>query len=467
MRRIYPLMTMVQFACDDKETEKLLRKLYKQVTRNGGIVHDKITIGCKDGDLKLTIDPSVEARQQILVLPVECLLPVDKFKLGLKGNKIIIKSHDDDLPKAQVEMMETMMALYNATGKIAGQKKTVTMGLYYKDKALLDALEKVRDTGTFPYADQIEKLSVQKLALDSFIKSRVLGFKQAVIEEAKNSKTGQPGAKFVRNKVIMPIIDFLNHHPQAIGFLTQFAGASAPGTELAPEEQYNEDGIAVVKLCPVAGSNECYVQYGPYDAVDALINYNYADRESTFVRSMPVRVKLPDGAGTLVICSSASATLLDKEKLPEGVQDLRFFIPPIAADTNKKIVRLRHLFVPQERAPRALRRVLGLAINMMGGNHSPAKVMDLVIYAEKKIIQENYKYYQKLSKLAEKHEPSAAMEMVVRNVRDVAKIQIENIERYPFFGDAMAKDIAAKPKKGTKLITEFLLLLALSYRKSF
>src|SRR5690606_28822123 len=89
------------------------------------------------------------AREKILILPKEALLPVEKFRLGLEGNDIVIKSHDKDLSKGQVEMMETMTALYNLTGKIADIKKTATLGLYYKDRPLFDLLLEGRDVKDF------------------------------------------------------------------------------------------------------------------------------------------------------------------------------------------------------------------------------------------------------------------------------------------------------------------------------
>ncbi len=430
---------MVEFSCDDKAVEKALRKLYKQVVANGGIVHDKLIIGCEKGDFKIRVAGDVPRGEKILVLPKECLLPVDKYKLDLKGNNIVMTSHDKDLSKGQVAMMKTMIELYNLTGKIATQKKIATLSLYYEDRDFLDVILKSRSRQGIPFLDgMVVGPDKKTFYLDSFIKTRVLAFKDVENESGDKKGAGKEAEKeFKRTKVLMPIIDFINHHSAAIGFLTRFAEESAPEIKPGEEHTHDADGIAVVKSCPVEGSDECYVNYGPYDAMDALIHYNYADKGPGFMRSVPMEIKLPGGVGTIRIKSVTGQP--HHKKLPEHLKDLNFYIPGMGADKDKKTVNLSFIYLPPDRAPRSMRRVLVLAINHLGVPLNQEQMTELVQFAEKRIIDENLKYFKALSAYLKKYKPKPAVKLIAKNARDVATIQLEHVKNYPFFAETRGK----------------------------
>jgi len=441
---------MVKFACDDKDIEKALRRLHKLVVANGGLVYDGLTIGCEKGSFKITCDKKKAAGERIMVLPKQCLLPVDKFSLGLKGDTIIIKSHDKDLTKGQVAMMEAMMELYNLTGKIKQQKKTSTFSLYYKDRELFDLVMKSHNRQGMPFLEKMITSDKKNFYLESFIKTRVLGFREGEKEVGGTKKKSAAKAAPVpvegekRVHVLMPLIDFLNHHPQANGFFTSFKSGKAP---LANQtEKSGSDGVAVVKCCPFEGSDECYVNYGPYDAADTFIHYNYVDRHAPFVRSVPMQIRIP-GMGTIIIRALNGRP--EHKKLPDHVKDLRFFLPGITADKAKKTVSLSTLLIPQKSAPRALRRVLTLAINQAGLAQTNDQLRKAVLYAEKRIIAENLRYYKELSVYLDLYRPAADIKLIAENAKELAQTQLEKIRNYPFFAEAQApasKTAKAKTK---------------------
>ena len=135
---------MVEFLCDDDKVEQSLHKLHQVVIGNGGFVHDQLTINCNNGEFSVSIPNAVPAGEKIVVLPRACLLPVRKFELTLRSNRIVVKDHHQDLSKAQVVMMETMIELYNLSNKIATHKSTSTVSLFYEDRKLLDLILKSR-----------------------------------------------------------------------------------------------------------------------------------------------------------------------------------------------------------------------------------------------------------------------------------------------------------------------------------
>ncbi|MCB9990739.1 MAG: hypothetical protein H6867_05100 [Rhodospirillales bacterium] len=442
-RRLYPVTAMVHFACDNKETEKLLRTLHKQVLENGGVFYDGLTVGCQKGDFKIDVPAEACDGRFILIMPKSCLLPVAKFELGLKGNDIIIKSHDKSLSKGQVSIMKTFIALYNSTGKIAAHKKTVTMRLLYDEPELMERLLAGRSPNV---ADTLRKLAEgnrQAFFLNSFIKSRVLGFMvQDDSSEGRPDEQEAPAA-LKREQVMMPFIDFLNHHPAAEGFST-LCKAGIPlddGKEAEGVDMREHEGVAVQGCHSLERGDECFVSYGPYEAHDTLLNYNYVETHCHYMRSVPVEVRI-DGIGRLVV-NSVSATG-QKGKLPQHVKDLRFYLPAITHAPKQNTVVLRFLLIPQQQAPRSMRRVLGLALKTLAPQADEATLWQGVLQAERAIIAENMKYYRALDKAVKVCKPKPSNRIIMENIRLMVQTQLAHIKAYPFYDEATAKKRSQK-----------------------
>jgi hypothetical protein len=185
---------MTEFKCDNKSIEKTLRNLYQLVIESGGLIHEKLTISSNNGELQINASDEIRPSKEIITLPKECLLPVNKFKLDLNGYNIVMLSHDKDLSDGQVAMIE----LFNLTKKIQAHKKTSTFSLYYNGKDLLDMLLKSRSKNEVSFVTKIEGLSKNSFYLESYLNTRTLGIRD----------TG----KADKVKFIMPFIEFLNHH---------------------------------------------------------------------------------------------------------------------------------------------------------------------------------------------------------------------------------------------------------------
>jgi hypothetical protein len=364
----------------------------------------------------------VPQAEKILMLPKQCLLPADKFTLGLENSFIIIKAHSKELSSAQVDMMETMVALYNLTGKLETQKGTSILSLHYENRELMEILFRGRSKEGIAFFEEMVAQEKDDFLLDNFIKTRVLGYKMA---------TKEPGKPYEKINVLMPIIDFLNHHPMAPGFIRRFdSGGDGSGYE-----DLDQDSVMILKYCPSPEYEECYVNYGPYDALDSLLHYNYIERNAGFVRSVPLTYRLPS-EGTVNIRSAVGQ--VDIKHLPEKLQGIRFYIPGITVDRDKKVVDLSFLYIPVGNAPRSMRRVLALALNQLGVSMEDAERMNFIRRLEKHVIYENVKYYNGLLDYLESCKPKPALAQIVGNVREMAKHQLRIIKNYPFFAEALA-----------------------------
>jgi hypothetical protein len=323
-------------------------------------------------------------------------------------------------------MMEAMIDLYNLTNKIPTHKSTSTVSLFYEDRKLLDLILESRSPEAIPFFSDSATLDMDELFLDSFIQARVLSLFANNAADA-----GKSGRRIQQTKVLMPIIDFVDHHSMAAGYLTPASARDIQQTNTGATRTDELDGVAVRKSCPMKGSNECFVNYGAYDSTDALLFYNYVDKTADFVRSVPLQINLPGDKGVIRVESMMGSR--KQTRLPEHLKDLTFYIPPMWKAVEKNTLNLSYLLIPPGRAPHAMRRVLELAIGQLEADLNGEQINAAVQFAEKCVITENLRYFNGLLDHMETYEPTLAIEPIAANIRHMATLQLENINNYAFF----------------------------------
>lgn len=430
---------MVEFACEDRQVEAAFRTLCEQVTQHGGLIYDRLTMGCRNGDFIISAPQDKPAGEKILIIPKDILLPVARYHIAVEGDDMVITTPDPGLSRGQIAIMESMLALFNLTGKMKQLRQHSVLGLLRSDPAFFEAIAARQGSGGKPYYESMKESGDSDFWLEAFMKTRVLGFKDR--PDDKQSE---------RVQMLMPVVDFINHHPQAYGFFTSFRTIDKRPPPPSPGGQENieaqgADGVAVMNACPVPGSQECFVNYGAFDAADTFVNYNFVERNAAFVRSVSMTVKIP-GVGTLNINSFAVRP--EFTKLPEQVRDLRFFLPAIQADPRNRTVTLSSLLIPQDPAPRALRRVLAIALSRIGLTLDESILSDAVRHAERVVIAENERYYTDLLAFLDSRKPAAATKHIAAMAREMAELQLKRIALYPFYAEAGGgNDARAQPKK--------------------
>ncbi len=118
------------------------------------------------------------------------------------------------------------------------------------------------------------------------------------------------------------------------------------------------------------------------------------------------------------------------EKLPDPLKDLRFYMPGMVVNREKEVVNLGFIYIPNNKAPHAMRRVLALAINCLSANLNQKQMMEAIRFAEKRIVDENLGYFKELSEYLKIYKPKPAVKLIAANARVVAAIQLENINNY-------------------------------------
>jgi hypothetical protein len=209
--------------------------------------------------------------------------------------------------------------------------------------------------------------------IGTFLSSRVFNLKG----KQKGAGQTQPG------RVLMPFIDFLNHHFHARGFQTETA------------ETWDDNKIFVYQDQPLEGSDQCFVMYSMLDCYASFLSYGFIDESAPFISSHPTTVELSQGV-KLQVGRNLAGTF--KKQLPQKMRDLRIYMPQVGAEGSNGIPVSRLLF-PGSNAPRALRRVLATILRSKRPQWDAVTVEAAVREAERKLLDANHRHYDRLAEL--------------------------------------------------------------------
>lgn len=396
---------MVSIVSDNQDIERSIEKLLGQIKAAGGFVEDQLTLKCANGYFGIEAPP--EIKDKIIVkLPRRCLAPTDTIQVKIEGDDIVIASHDPDVQPETLGIMETMLELFNRTGKIKEHRKTSSYLFLLSHLDLVETLIKGRSERYLRDIRDITPEKEETFVLDTFLKTRSLQYKT------------NENAEF--SLVFMPVIDFMDHHFCGAPFLTQ--------------EQRDGCLVAVRRSPPLdEHDRQCRAYYGPNDAFDSWLNYNYVDMDVPFVRSVTMDIELPD-MGTFHINAHAKPALLSN--LPDHAKDLKNYLPNITA-RREKYSEASFLIIPGPNAPRALRRVLHVLLAEMQYDHP--RLNALVKEAEEQVIARNIAYYQDLRKTVSSLKLNRPdMTFVTDGLLLVCSQQLAKLENYKTFAMAAA-----------------------------
>jgi len=224
----------------------------------------------------------------------------------------------------------------------------------------------------------------------------------------------------------MPIIDFVNHHPDGSNF----------GLSDNEKKTGKARFVSIMDARPVPNSNECYAYYNQMDTLDAFVNYGFPDSNANFVRSMPLNIDLGE-AGSLAVQSASYGMI--KQRLHKSVAGLRPYIPTTLRNDNEGI-EVSHLAIPvTEDAPNALRRVLRMLIsNRSARIFNTEQVWEYVVAAEKTIVESNIDFYKNL--IAKAHKNIEKGEEGWDMILDIGNIQYNKLLKYQFEANYFEKE---------------------------
>lgn len=392
---------MVTFVCDDRRAEQLLEKLARQVVDTGGWLDPEMQIRCEDGNLSILSDRQADSADTLIALPEATLLPVERGEFYLSGDDLCFRPSGSGLSRERSRLLDTMLEIYNVTGKIARHRATSPWLVLAGAPQILRGLVAGRADAPVPkkFLDLFESGAFDPLTIECFVKTRVLGFKDAT------GRNPEP--------VIMPVIDFINHHPRSPGFQIG-SGRAAAGQ------------IAVLHSTPVDGSRECFVRYGLYDAYDTYLMYSYVNEIAPFVRSVPLTIDLK-GLGAITVRSVIGVR--PRDKIPDHLADLRGLMPVVRKLADRRL-SVSHLIIPSGVPKFALRRILAELIRSLGPSLSNDAIQRHLATAEMAVLSTNIRFYENLVRSLDNDGHTSSTASATAVVRQLAELQLSKIHDY-------------------------------------
>ena len=315
------------------------------VDEYGGHLHPGLIIRNSGQSYCAAITPqglAAAPEQPLIAIPRSLLIPVDGIGWQVRDGRLQAVSGLSDLSGPQRLLLERMLSLYNLAGKVEEACRTLPALALQGQEGLLELLRRGRRHWVGTPAPPAE----------AFIGTRTLAYSQY--------RSPPVGATARPVKVLMPLIDVLNHHPGGAPFAASVEGVSvavrAKGEDL-----------------------ECFGSYGFRDALSLLLNYGFASTQPQFVQSIACEVDLA-GWGRL------------------GIQR-QDFIPPRdlpRIDRTHDGVTISHLNLPADRSRHAADR-LALALRMLRPGATGDAVEAAAREAGAQVHALNRAYYQQLS----------------------------------------------------------------------
>ncbi len=368
---------------DNPAVRRAFDALAAVMTANGAWGHPEAVLEEAGGHVRIPAPPPATDDEPLLSVPVLCLPPVAALCLDGDG-RIGVVDRARELPETTRLTAERLAAFYDAVGKLDAHAREHPL-------FALDACRAVRDkliagragaVATDRLGELDDPAARGRLLLESLLESRHFDL---------------PGV----GRVLLPLIDCLNHHGGAPTF--QVAEGSA--------------AVWVVNARP-AGTAEVFARYRTLDPHDALLSYGFVDESHNLVRSVPLRVALEAGAVLDVAGTGMAPPAADA--MPADVADLRPWFPrEVTVDDGH--VRVSDINIPGPAAPWALRRVLGALLARARPDAPGPERLMAVKRAESAILAENRQYYADLAALADACRDDA--NPCLANVRHLCAVQ--------------------------------------------
>lgn len=388
---------------ENNEIKNVLERHRDLLIANGGKFHSDIEVIESNGDFRIISNVAKDDHEELISIPGHCLPTVDDFELSVENDELIIKSCKEAATGLQRQLFEDIITLYNLSGKVK-QHKASSLWLGLKNcPQLLDYLIEGRTSAVKikKFYDLFKSDDVEQLVLKTFIGSRVLNYKGSDPDKARS--------------VIMPFIDFFNHHHLSTSYKTR------------ENKENGFDELFLLNSKSAPDSDECFVSYNRMDALDALFNYGFVDTACSYVSSVPMEIIIPEVCTLKLLVKGRG---LFKKKLPDRLKNIRFYIPRIIGK-DKNSLEVGCMLVPGENAPRALRRALVFLISQVCPRKEPSEYKEYVLLAEEQIINKNRAFYEGLQhELARDEVKDNIGADLLFSLQQLVDTQLEKLKQY-------------------------------------
>jgi len=385
---------MARIESDQNEIRGHLEILVSLFEEAGGFINDAVTIVGRDGGLSVHADPALPQGDPLFSIPAQYLLPTAPFGLHLEGNDICMNKPSAEVDPYHVKLMEQMLAIYNLCGKMEFHRANSPARLFIEAPDVCERIflpNQLNAIGKYPKED---------FYLHDFLHSRVFSAPQQ--DESSDALKS-------KGELLLPIIDFLNHHQSAAGF------------------QVADGVMKISRFSPIAESNECFVQYSRMDAQIAFAVYGFVDTEATSLLTCPLRVEVP---GIRPINFWRQPGSKRKNKVPKILADLRPMVPPVGIVNDERELKVGYLVIPRKDQPRAMRRIIRAIIAGLEKISDPDQQFEITLEIERQIISGNIAHYEGILSYVDSVDVSDDLQPILEDAKRMARHQLSLLEAY-------------------------------------
>ena len=281
------------------------------VIENGGIIHPELCITHKGERLWISCSAESDG-STLLMVPDELFIPVTDLEWSGENGILSYSGDTSQLSAVQQTLLDAMVSLYNTTDKIQHVAERFPAQLLQADAELFAWLMETRPEFELPKRNPARQ----------FISTRLNEHSEHVQKvEGSNEEVKSIG-------YLMPLIDFLNHHPYGPKYL-----------------RTDEKGWLIALEKPNTGSDECFVRYNKADSLNNALWHTYCETHTRCVASVSCLLQHPELGPVQIKGTNASRNKVNAPRL----------LP------NEPILTLQDLVLEQDMLP-ALRTLLGLAV---------------------------------------------------------------------------------------------------------
>lgn len=353
----------------DQETAATVLKEISTICHSlGAEWHPDLRAEILCGNMRLVAPPGTTG--PLITLPTSLFIPIGGASWADNPKVLDLIEAPAGATTVQRDLLQLMVALYNSTGKLLWWCTQHPAGLAERWPEMATALAPLKPN----HAGQWKGRS----AAEGFLATRSFGWQA--------DKTMQ------RQKVLMPLIDLLNHHHLGASYTIR-------------------DGMMQIIDAQVGGS-ECFAHYGRRrDVLDLALHYGHVDLSTPYAHSAAIEIEL-EGLGQLQV----------------GQQDNhrpRHHLDPPRVTMDDQGLRLSHLCCDLEH-PERVRTMLKLALEgaLRRRGHEPSIAALLGGQGLRAIATENQRLLQRLAEVleAQTHPGAATLSAACRRQADITTI---------------------------------------------
>lgn len=374
---------------DNPQIAAILIKLTDLLLKLGAFFHPNLRISYEDDNFSCHCPESLEG-EYLIKLPANCLIRVEDYQISLNDMQLQATPVNQKLSADQKELMHLTIQLFNVSNKIRFIRENSIILKLGVDNEIYKHLndfqsEKgfVKSSKKLYQANKIDELTIQTLLTTR------------TFHESKTSM----------GRVIMPIIDFFNHHPRGADFLNKLH---------KPENSY----LSIKAKHADGTSDQCYACYGSIKDSMHLYNiYHYTDTQTPFLFTIPVNTEL-ENFGRIKILRNPLRKKNSKHPLTAA-------LPSNSSYIDGKLT-VSDIHISSEGYPGALRLNLSLLLQRLAPTSTSQQLNEAILILEQTILDSNTRYYIKLIDLL----PEEKGLPIHQSLKLLAHHQLDIIDQY-------------------------------------